>query len=104
MTMAEDVVAEMEKMKLTVEEEETIEISDEGRQVEIESCKLSLIGKLLTCKPFNKRAAKNTLKKAWGLENEVQIVEVGANLFQFKFNTEFDLERILNRGPWSFDN
>ena len=104
MTMAEDVVAEMEKMKLTVEEEETIEISDEGRQVEIESCKLSLIGKLLTCKPFNKRAAKNTLKKAWGLENEVQIMEVGANLFQFKFNTEFDLERILNGGPWSFDN
>lgn len=104
MTMVEDVVSESEKMKLTVEEEETIEISDEGRRVEIESCMLSLIGRFLTCKPFNKRAAKNTLKKAWGLENEVQIVEVGANLFQFKFNTEFDLERILNGGPWSFDN
>uniref|UniRef100_A0A7N2LLH1 DUF4283 domain-containing protein n=1 Tax=Quercus lobata TaxID=97700 RepID=A0A7N2LLH1_QUELO len=91
-------------MRLTAEEEETITISDEGRCVEIESCKLSLIGRFLTCKPFNKRAAKNTLKKAWGLENEVQIVEVGANLFQFKFNTEFDLERIFNGGPWSFDN
>ena len=69
--MAEDVVSELEKMKLTAEEEETIEISDEGRRVEIESCMLSLIGNFLTCKPFNKRAAKNTLKKAWGLENEV---------------------------------
>lgn len=104
MTMAEDVVSELERMKLTAEEEETIEISDEGRRVEIESCMLSLIGRFLTCKPFNKRAAKNTLKKAWGLENGVQIVEVGANLFQFKFNNEFDLERILNGGPWSFDN
>lgn len=53
MTMVEDVVSESEKMKLTVEEEETIEISDEGRRVEIESCMLSLIGRFLTCKPFN---------------------------------------------------
>lgn len=40
----------------------------------------------------------------WGLEEGVQILEVGANLFQFKFNTEFDMERILQGGPWSFDN
>ena len=31
-------------------------------------------------------------------------MEVGSNLFRFKFNTEFDLERILNGGPWTFDN
>ena len=102
--MAEDVVAGLEKMKLTVEEAETILIADEGRREEIESCSLSLIGKFLTCKNFNKRAAKTTLKKAWGLENEVKIVEVGSNLFQFKFNTEFDLERIFKGGPWTFDN
>lgn len=40
----------------------------------------------------------------WGLEEGVQILEVGANLFQFKFNIEFDMERILKGGPWSFDN
>ena len=102
--MAEDVVAGLEKMKLTVEEAETIQIADEGRREEIESCSLSLIGKFLTCKNFNKRAAKTTLKKAWGLENEVKIVEVGSNLFQFKFNTEFDLERVFKGGPWTFDN
>ena len=100
--MAEDVVAGLEKMKLTVEEEETIQIANEGRREEIESCSLCLIGKFLTCKTFNKKAAKTTL--TWGLENEVQIVEVGSNLFQFKFNTEFDLERILKGGPWTFDN
>ena len=32
------------------------------------------------------------------------MVEVGSNLFQFKFHSEFDLERIFNGGPWSFDN
>ena len=82
--MANDVTNILENMKLITNEEEVISISNEGRKEEIESCSQSLIGKFLTCKPFNKRAAQNILKKAWGLENRVQIVEVGLNLFQFK--------------------
>lgn len=101
--MAEDVINSLEKMKLTMEEEEVITISDEVRRVEIESCSLSLIGKFLTCKPFNKRAAQTTLRRVWGLEEAVQIVEVGSNLFQFKFDREFDMDRVIKGGPWSFD-
>ncbi|XP_075649915.1 uncharacterized protein LOC142620432 [Castanea sativa] len=102
--MANDVINGLENMKLTIKEEEVIEISDEGRNDEIESCAQSLIGKFLTCKPFNKRAAITTLKKAWGLDDRVQIVEVGSNLLQFKYQKEFDMERILRSGPWIFDN
>lgn len=47
----------MGNMKLTTNEEEVIAVSDEGRKDEIKTCTLSLIGKLLTCKSFNKRAA-----------------------------------------------
>jgi len=102
--MAEDVIKGLEKMKLTMEEEEVILISNEGRKEEIESCHLSLIGKFLTCKPFNKQATQTTLRRAWGLDGSVQIVEVGSNLFQFKFNREFDMDRVIKGGPWSFDN
>ena len=102
--MADDVATGLGKMKLTSDEEEVIPIFDEGRLEALESCSLSLIGKFLTCKPFNKRAAKNTLRKAWGLENSLQIIEVGPNLFQFKFQLEFDMVRIIQDGPWSFDN
>ena len=70
----------------------------------IESCTLSLIGKFLTCKSFNRRAAKNFLRRAWGLEDTLQILEVGANLFQFKFQSEFDMNRVITGGPWTFDN
>ena len=66
--MAEEVINSLEKMTLTLEEEEIIEISEEGRREEIVDCSLSLIGKFLTCKPFNKKAAQNTLKKAWEME------------------------------------
>ena len=61
----------LENMKLTTDEEEVISISNEGREVEIESCSQSLIGKFLTCRSFNKKAAQGTLKRAWGLENQV---------------------------------
>ncbi|XP_023908234.2 uncharacterized protein LOC112019922 [Quercus suber] len=102
--MADEVIDGLENMKLTVEEEEVIAISDEGRLTDIESCSLSLIGKFLTCKAFNKRAALNTLRAAWGIQSGIQILEVGSNLFQFKFQSEFDLNRVLKGGPWSFDN
>ena len=103
--MAEEVINSLENMKLTTEEEEeVIAISKEGHQEEIESCVLSLIGKLLTYKPFNKKAAQNTLRRAWGLNEELQIIEVGANLFQFKFRSEFEMERVWKGGPWTFDN
>ena len=70
----------------------------------MESCALSLIGKFLTCHPFNKRAAISTLKRAWGLEEAVQIVEVGTNLFQLKFQFEFEMNCVLKGGSWTFDN
>ena len=69
--MADDVINSLENMKLTTKEEEVIAISDEGRKEDVESCALSLIGKFLTCKPFNKRAAQNTLRRAWGLDEGV---------------------------------
>ena len=102
--MVDDIIDSLENMKLTAEEEEVIEISDEGRLTKIESCNVSLIGKFLTCKAFNKRAAMNTLWRAWGLNTDLQIVEVGSNLFQFKFQSEFDMSHILRGGPWTFDS
>ena len=44
------------------------------------------------------------LRRAWGLDEGVQMVEVGLKLFQFKFKIEFEMERILKSSPWSFDN
>lgn len=56
----------LENIKLTTEEEEVIKVSDEGRQEEIESCTLSLLGKFLTCKSFNKGSDKHT-KESMGV-------------------------------------
>ena len=34
----------------------------------------------------------------------MQISKVGPNLFQFKFQSKFDMDRIMKGDPWSFDN
>ena len=102
--MDEDVVDQMTSLKLMAEEEEDIQVSEEGPVDELEGCVLSLIGKFLTCKPYNRKATKNTLRRAWGLEEGLQISEVGSNLFQFKFQSEYELNRILKGGPCTFDN
>ena len=73
--MAKDVINSLGNMKLTMEEEEDITISDKGRKEEIESCAQSLIG------TFNKKVAQNTLRKAWGMDEGMQIAKVGSNLF-----------------------
>ena len=69
--MDNDVANRLEKMKLMIEEEEIIPISDKGRLDAIESCNLSLMGKFLTCKPFNRMVAKNTIRQAWGLNESL---------------------------------
>ena len=97
--MAEDVIDGLENMKLTADEEEVIAISDEGHVEAIESCSLSLIGKFLKCKAFNRRAAKMVLRQAWGMDDRIQIIEVGSNLFQFKFQSKFEMNRVLKGGP-----
>ena len=102
--MADDISKILKQMTLTLEEEEIITISDEGRTEELESCVLSLIGKFLTCKSFNKKAALGALKNVWRLEDKVQVVKGGSNLFQFKFRFEFELDRVYTRGLWCFDN
>ena len=62
--MADEVTNILGNMRLTTEEEETIEIPDGGRKEGVENCALSLIGKFLTCRPFNKQATIKTLKRA----------------------------------------
>lgn len=102
--MADEVIHSLEKMKLTLDEEEVIAILEEGQKEEIDSCAQSLIRKFLTCKSFNRKAAQSTLRRACGLGDGVQIVEMGSNLFQFKFKSEFELDRVVRGGPWSFTN
>nr|POF23244.1 uncharacterized protein CFP56_27919 [Quercus suber] len=44
------------------------------------------------------------LRSAWKMGSEVRIVEVGNNIFQFKFNSKYQMEWVEKSGPWNFEN
>nr|POE57369.1 uncharacterized protein CFP56_47995 [Quercus suber] len=102
--MEHSVVEGLLNLRLTKEEEEEITITTKSRADLLEECSLSLFGRLLTDRHQNQRALKNTLRSAWKMGSDLQIVEVGNNILQFKFNSEFQLQWVERNGPWNFEN
>ena len=43
--------------------------------------------------------AKDLLRFVWGLGSDLRIVDVGDDLFQFKFTMESQLKWVLANGP-----
>ena len=48
--------------------------------------------------------AKDLLRSVWKMGSNLRIVDVGDDLFQFKFSMESQLKWVLAIGPWSFEN
>ncbi|XP_050290445.1 uncharacterized protein LOC126728703 [Quercus robur] len=102
--MDADFLEKIQKLQLTTEEDETITIRPVRRKEILDEYSLSLVGKFLTKKPINLRAAKNLLRSMWKMGDDLKIVEVGDGLLQFKFTLESQLLWVRNNGPWCFDN
>lgn len=102
--MEQEVINSLQHLCLTKEEEEDITITTMSRSDFLKECALSLFEQLLVDKHQNHRALKSTLKSAWKMGSELRIVDVGKNIFQFKFGMEYQLEWVKRNGPWNFEN
>ena len=102
--MEQDIIEGLKYMRLTKEEEGLFSIAEEDRAQVFEECSLSLFGKLLMDRKQNMRALKNTLRSAWKIGPDLKIVEVGNNILQFKFTSEFQIQWVETNGPWNFEN
>ena len=86
------------------DEGEVIKVGVLQRERMLEECSLSLLGRFLTTRTFNQRAAKALIRSVWRMGPDLRIVEVGNGLFQFKFIMESQLKWVLANGPWSFED
>lgn len=102
--MDQTLIEGLQHLQLTKEEEEDITISATSRVDLIEECTLSLFGRLLADRNQNLRALKSTLRSAWKLGSDLRIIDVGSNIFQFKFCSKYQMEWVKKNGPWNFDN
>lgn len=65
---------------------------------------LCLVGSLLTNRKLNFLAMKDTLSSIWKPVKGVYIEETNyPNLFIFKFFHPLDMQRVLDDGPWTFN-
>ena len=79
------------ELDVTKEEEGHISAVEEDSTQAFEECSLSLFGKLLTNRKQNIWALKNTLRSGWKISPNLQIVEMGNNILQIKFTSEFQI-------------
>ena len=94
----------LRKISLTEEEELEIKIRVHHHKEILEECTLSILGRFLSDKPVNLRAAKNLLQTVWRMGNDLKIVELREGLLQFKFSLESQLKWVIENGLWCFDN
>ncbi|XP_021769544.1 uncharacterized protein LOC110733503 [Chenopodium quinoa] len=97
-----NLLEDLEKLRLTEDEKNIIgegvaEGIDDDTKNQIS---LTLVGKLLTRRPFNVESMKRTLLNVWKIINNVAIRMVETNLFVFQFFSEDDKRRVMDGCPW----
>lgn len=60
----------------------------------------TLVGKIMVDRRLNKGAVKDILSKAWGNLQELQVTNVGTNLFLFTFKFENEALEVVKKEPW----
>ncbi|KAH9763510.1 reverse transcriptase domain-containing protein [Citrus sinensis] len=101
-----DLQNECARLQLDEEEEGGLEVAievDENQESINNDFRYCLVGRFLTDKVVNFAAMKNTMAALWRQGKGVCIKALSPTLFLFQFFHEIDVRRILDSGPWTFD-
>ncbi|KAF8379215.1 hypothetical protein HHK36_028645 [Tetracentron sinense] len=86
------------------ENNKVIELDGDPLQADLSKFVNSLVGCLLSDRPYSLAAAKSTIIHSWKPQEDVQVVELLANLLLFKFQKREDLLKVKRFEPWVFNN
>ena len=86
--MDSDLIERVQNITLIEEEGEVIKVGRIHKGKILEECSLSLLGRFLTTRSYNKSPAKSLIRSVWKMGSNPNIVDVGDGLFQFKFTLE----------------
>lgn len=97
--------------KITIEEEEEGGLEygqDDAVSAAIFDHDLCLIGRFLTNRTINFGSMRQVLASVWhpvkGVDIKEGPTEAKTSLYIFQFFHELDLKRVIENGPWTFDN
>lgn len=102
--MTDELVEVLQRLDLSNNEFDGVDLSETEEQNQEEECRRSLIGKIIGEKPANFTGVKNFVNFMWNQPRNLEVTEIGGNLYQFSFAEPNDLERVLKGCPYVMDN
>ncbi|XP_019193114.1 PREDICTED: uncharacterized protein LOC109187384 [Ipomoea nil] len=101
-----DITASTAGMSLD-DEELGVRFEDEGYTIAVpqqERHTWTLVGRFLTDRILKVEVMKRVMASAWRPLMGIEITDVSPNLYLFTFFDETDMRRVLEEGPWAFEN
>lgn len=89
--------------KLVIAEEEEDEILVANSEIVEQKPTYMLVGKFLTEKNVNFQAMQNLLASLWRPREGMEVYEMGDQKYSFIFYHQLDVQKVLDGGPWSFE-
>lgn len=101
---AMDLDAQLNELRLQGDEEEGMELESAGENDVGGRLDLCLVGRFISQKAINESAMEVRMSEIWRPMKGVHITEIPGNRFLFQFFHRVDLQRVIEGGPWTFDN
>lgn len=86
---------------IVIEDEE--EIIVDNNEVEEQKQTFELVGRFLMEKNINFNAMRNVVPSLWRPKEGMDIHDLGGFLYSFVFYHIMDLKKVVDGGPWSFE-
>ncbi|XP_042488129.1 uncharacterized protein LOC122068314 [Macadamia integrifolia] len=81
--------------------DDAFSIEDDLDDILTHKWELSLVGKVLLCKPYRRQAIIEALPRAWNLTFPVAISLMQDDRYLFQFHHQLDYKNVLEEGPWA---
>lgn len=94
----------IENLSLSHEEEDELILDPDSLSNRAETFNLYLTSRFLTDQQINFNLMRNRLAGIWRPKQGVEIRDLGSHRFLFQFFYPIDLQRVIDSGPWSFNN
>lgn len=89
--------------KMVLEDEEEGGVVVGAEEIVAKPSTFILVGKFLTEKNINFSAMKNVMAALWRPKEGMEVHELGGFRYSFVFYHVLDLQKVLEGGPWSFE-
>lgn len=98
-------VESLEQMysNLVIDDEEEGGIVVAANEVVVQKQTYMLVGKFLTEKNININVMQNVMASVWRPKEGMEVHEMGGLRFSFIFFHQMDVQKVIEGGPWSFE-